>query len=132
MARVVRAKAPVWHIVVHSYTTSRTAEQSKGGKTVGVDPTIITAGDARKLADKIRKKGGRDLKPVTENLVDVVWGKDRPVRPNKPVMVHPIEFSGKSIANKLTELRKELDKKKCSAFIVCEYSMGGTPESVTY
>ncbi|KAB8349657.1 hypothetical protein FH972_023676 [Carpinus fangiana] len=95
-----------------------TADQSDGGKTVGVDPTIITAADARKLAEKIKKKGGKDLKAVTENLVDAVWGKDKPARPNEPVTVHPIEYSGKSISDKLTDLRKELDKKKCSGFIV--------------
>src|ERR1700712_2271223 len=64
------------------------AEQSEGGKVVGVDPTIITAPDARKLGEKIRKRGGQDLVAIELNLVDEVWGKDRPARPIEPVKVH--------------------------------------------
>lgn len=32
-----------------------TAEQAAGGKVVGVDPTVITAPEARKLGEKIKK-----------------------------------------------------------------------------
>lgn len=34
------------------------AEQSENGKVVGVDPTIMSASDARKLTEKIKKRGG--------------------------------------------------------------------------
>lgn len=83
-------------------------------------PDTHTQGDAKKLAEKIKKKGGKELKPISENLVDLVWGSDRPARPNNPVATHPIQFAGKSIAEKLKDLRGELEKKKCSGFIVCE------------
>lgn len=77
--------------------------------------------EARKLADRIRKKGGKDLKAVRENLVDKVWGKNRPSRPSEQVVPQPFAYSGKTIDAKLSTLRKEMDKKKCSGFIVCEY-----------
>ncbi|MCQ8780543.1 aminopeptidase P family N-terminal domain-containing protein, partial [Escherichia coli] len=32
-----------------------TADQVAGGKVVSVDPAVVTGGDARKLADKIKK-----------------------------------------------------------------------------
>lgn len=94
------------------------AEQSEGGKLVGVDPTVISAADARKLLDKIKKKGGRDLVALNENLVDAVWGSQRPARPNEPVKELSRGFAGKSIKNKLEDLRKELDKKQSAGFVV--------------
>ncbi|MCJ1416276.1 hypothetical protein MMC32_002611 [Xylographa parallela] len=95
-----------------------TAEQSEGGKVVGVDSTVITAPDARKLAEKIKKKGGGKLVGVETNLVDRVWGKERPPRPNEPVKVLDVQFSGKKFQEKLEDLRKELEKKKSAGLIV--------------
>ena len=94
------------------------AEQSEGGKTVGVDPTVVTAPDARKLAEKIKKRGGHELAAIEENLVDKVWGESRPSKPSEPVKVLAKQFSGKDVKAKLEELRKELEKKKSSGFIV--------------
>lgn len=94
------------------------AEQSEGGKVVGVDPTVISAPDARKLAEKIKKRGGQDLIAIEENLVDIVWGSSRPTRPSKPVTELTAQFAGKDIKSKLEDLRKDLDKKKSSGFIV--------------
>ncbi|KAG8629740.1 hypothetical protein KVT40_001359 [Elsinoe batatas] len=95
-----------------------TIEQSEGGKTVGVDPSTITAPEARKLGEKIRKKGGKDLVAVKENLVDLVWGKDKPARPNEPAKVLSNDFSGKPYQEKIEELRKEIDKKKAAGMVV--------------
>jgi len=95
-----------------------TADQSEGGKVVGVDPAIITASESRKLAEKIKKKGGKDLKPVNQNLVDVVWGKSRPERPSEKVKVLDVKFAGKSFEEKLEELRKEIDKKKGVGLVI--------------
>ena len=115
----------------------RTAEQSEGGKVVGVDSTVITArqylspmvvqdgglmsfpADARKLAEKIKKKGGGKLVGVETNLVDQVWGKERPSQPNEQVKVLDAQFSGKKFQEKLDDLRKELEKKKSAGLIVC-------------
>ncbi|KAI4279649.1 MAG: hypothetical protein LQ337_000091 [Flavoplaca oasis] len=95
-----------------------TAEQSEGHKTVGVDPAVITAPEARKLSEKIKKKGGAELLGVKANLVDLVWGDERPPRPNENVSVLDIEFAGKKFTEKIEDLRKELDKKKSAGLIV--------------
>ncbi|KAI7476665.1 putative Xaa-Pro aminopeptidase [Hortaea werneckii] len=100
-----------------------TADQSapgdgQSGKVVGVDPTIITAPDAKKLQDKIKKKGGKELVAIAENLVDQVWGADKPSRPNEPARVLGQEYAGRKFQDKIEELRKELDKKKAAAFVV--------------
>ncbi|KAF2490398.1 aminopeptidase-like protein [Lophium mytilinum] len=95
-----------------------TAEQSESGKTVGVDPSVITGSDARKLSEKIKKKGGAELKPVKENLIDLVWGKAKPSRPMEPVKIQSFEYSGKKFEDKFEELRKELEKRKSLGFVV--------------
>lgn len=56
---------------------------------------------------------------VSENLVDLVWGKDRPALSNEKVAVHPIELSGKPSETKVEGLRKELEKKKKSGIVIC-------------
>ncbi|KAK5166302.1 uncharacterized protein LTR77_008563 [Saxophila tyrrhenica] len=95
-----------------------TVEQAEDGKTVGVDPTTITAPEGKKLAEKIKKKGGKDLVAIATNLVDEVWGDKKPARPNEPVKVLGLEYAGKSFEDKIEELRKELDKKKAAGFVV--------------
>lgn len=94
------------------------ADQSEGGKIVGVDPTVISAPDARKLAEKIKKRGGQELMAIEENLVDQIWGTGRPPRPSEPVKVLAKQFAGKDVKTKLDELRKDLEKKKSSGFVV--------------
>jgi Xaa-Pro aminopeptidase len=78
----------------------------------------MIAADARKLSEKVKKKGGSELKPVTENLVDIVWGSDRSPRPNEKVIVLDTKFSGKKFEEKLEDLRKELDKKKSAGIVI--------------
>lgn len=93
-------------------------EEAQDNKVVGVDATVIAAPDARKLAEKIKANGGNSLVAVNDNLVDLVWGSDRPAKPNQPVMLLDHKFAGKPVKAKLDELRKELEKKKSSGFVV--------------
>jgi Xaa-Pro aminopeptidase len=93
------------------------AEQVESGKVMGVDPTVITAAGARKLTEKIKKKGG-EFKAVEQNLVDLVWGEQRPPRPAEKVRVQPEDFAGKTVEEKLTDLRAELAKRKSPGFVV--------------
>jgi len=74
--------------------------------------------DARKLSEKIKKKGGKDLIAVKENLVDSVWGSARPARPNEKADVLTLDFAGKKFQDKIEDLRKDLDKKKSAGFVV--------------
>ncbi|KAI1115041.1 aminopeptidase-like protein [Nemania sp. NC0429] len=94
------------------------AEQAEGGKAVAVDPTLLTSGTAKKLSEKIKKSGGKELQATAENLVDLVWGSDKPSRPNEPVIILEEKFAGKDVKTKLAELRKELEKKKSLGFVV--------------
>ncbi|KAI5292810.1 hypothetical protein KEM52_006045, partial [Ascosphaera acerosa] len=93
------------------------ADAAQGGKAVGVDPALITATTARRLLDKLRPKGGL-LREVPDNLVDLVWGADRPPRPCEPVRVHPDRFAGQSARDKIRELRETLARDGRAGFVV--------------
>jgi Xaa-Pro aminopeptidase len=95
-----------------------TADEAAGGKTVGVDPSIISSSTAEKLDEKIKQGGGAGLEAVTDNLIDLVWDKERPARPTEPIALLAEKYSGKDTSSKLTELRKELEKKKSKGFVV--------------
>ncbi|KAG6040957.1 hypothetical protein E4U41_006491 [Claviceps citrina] len=94
------------------------ASQSRGGKSVAVDPSLISGSAAKKLGDQVRKAGGSGLVALEENLVDIIWSTDRPARPRQPVKVLPEDLAGKSAVTKIDELRQELSKKNCPGFFV--------------
>ena len=79
---------------------------------------MLFLAEARKLSEKIKKKGGSKLIPLAENLVDGVWASEKPGRPKEKVMVLDIKFTGKTFLEKFTDLRKELEKKKAQGMIV--------------
>lgn len=56
--------------------------------------------------------------PLEENLVDLAWGEERPIRPQEPIVVLPQKFAGKNVQAKLDELRQELVKKQAAGFVV--------------
>lgn len=76
-----------------------------------------TAG-AHKLAETLSKNGSSFV-GIEPNLVDLVWGKDRPSRPRELVKVHPEKYAGKSFQEKIGDLRKELEKQKKAGFVIC-------------
>lgn len=94
------------------------AEQSKGGKTVGVDPLLVSGTDAKHLASLIEKAGGSELKAVDDNLIDLVWGGDQPSRPSNSVIIQPQEYTGATIKDKLTNLREVLAKRSSPGFFI--------------
>ena len=43
------------------------------------------------------KTAGHDLVAIQPNLVDLVWGEERPAPPSAEVFEHPIQYSGRCI-----------------------------------
>jgi Xaa-Pro aminopeptidase len=128
LMKVGLIKVPTWQEWI--------SDLSQEGKTIGVDPAVITVGasilevnvdGARDLKRKLKAAGKGKLIGVETNLVDEVWSSSRPNRPQNPVFVLPDKFTGMSldIANpgkpfqdKISELRKELTEKKTSGMVV--------------
>lgn len=83
---------------------------------IGVDPWCISVDTAQKW-DRAFAKKQQKLVPTARNLVDEVW-KDQPPTETNPLIVHPLEFAGCSVADKLKDLREKLVKEKTRAMII--------------
>ena len=91
---------------------------------VGIDPFVHPASFEKDLTDAFKAAAEKsDVSNETnvgsietldghENLVDQVWGGARPPMPTSPFRVHPLEYAGKSIAEKVDEIRDEMEDKK--------------------
>jgi Xaa-Pro aminopeptidase len=77
------------------------------GQTVGFDPWLHTVAEAERLQDALK---ARDiaLKPIGRNLVDRLWGRERPAAPANPVTVHPMRFAGRAAEDKIADIQKRL------------------------
>jgi Xaa-Pro aminopeptidase len=64
-----------------------------GSLKIGIDPTIIIAGDAAALQKNLEPKKS-ELVLLRNNLVDEVWGTDRPPKPHNPVFYLDEKYSG--------------------------------------
>lgn len=77
------------------------------GAVVGFDPWLHTGAEVARLKAALDSKS-ISLKPLPRNLVDQLWGKERPAPPQSPVIVHPLELAGVEAATKLADLQKTL------------------------
>ncbi|CAM6070153.1 unnamed protein product [Sphagnum tenellum] len=84
--------------------------------TVGVDPSCISVDTAHRWEPAFAKHGQK-LVQLQENLIDKIW-KNRPAQKVAPVVPHPLEFTGRSAKEKISELRGKLSQEKASAIVV--------------
>ncbi|KAK9478489.1 peptidase M24, structural domain-containing protein [Lipomyces japonicus] len=95
-----------------------TLREAEGGKNVGVDASLISASQAKSLSEKLKSRKGGQLIGMDINLIDRVWGSNQPVRSKAQVRNLGLEFTGKRFEDKLTDIRKEIEKNKGSGLIV--------------
>merc|ERR1712093_118694 len=93
---------PTWQEYISSLESTR----------IGIDPSLLSASDAKEISESLNKTSS--LAPISRNLVDAVW-EDRPARPEHPVIVHPTEYAGQSVDEKLAAVREQLAKGKTKA-----------------
>lgn len=80
---------------------------------VGIDPFVHPAETVRRLQSQLSVRPS----PVTvalleKNPIDKIWGKDRPQKPCTPLRLHPLQYAGKTTAEKLTEVRNEMAERQ--------------------
>jgi len=89
--------------------------------------------DANGLKDTLKPKES-ELVPLDANLVDQVWGKERPPRPTNPIFPLEVKYAGKSsytrpriqpyfiegtsFSDKIKQLRETLTEKKASGMVI--------------
>ncbi|KAJ3917949.1 putative Xaa-Pro aminopeptidase P [Lentinula edodes] len=90
---------PTWQ----DYLTNNLPASSR----IGIDPTLIAENDSKSLSGSRKQaesKGSQTLVPLTTNLVDLIWGSDRPPRPKNAVVPLDEKYSGESVTSKLNRL----------------------------
>ncbi|KAI8343991.1 Creatinase aminopeptidase [Chlamydoabsidia padenii] len=91
------AGVPTWQEFVSDLPNAR----------IGVDPSVTTIDEAKKLQDALVTRGST-LVALTNNLVDSIRDDTRPPRPTNPIHVHDIQYAGKTHNTKLTELMADV------------------------
>ncbi|KAK1357538.1 putative Xaa-Pro aminopeptidase P [Heracleum sosnowskyi] len=84
--------------------------------TVGTDTWCLSVDTAQKWERAFSKKQQK-LVQTSTNLVDEVW-KSRPPAEVNHVIVHQLKFSGRSVADKLKDLREHLKQGKACGIVI--------------
>ncbi len=92
----------------------------KKGDRLGFDPWLITAAEAKRFAAACEKVGAK-LVAVSKNLIDKIWA-DQPARPQNLLSVQPLQFAGRGVKDKLTDMSKALIKTGADAAVLAEPS----------
>eukprot|EP00794_Sanderia_malayensis_P005492 gene5492-6177_t len=88
------------------------------GSKIGVDPTLISLDEWRKISKKLANSG-RSLIRADRNLVDVVWADyGKPEPPNSNIISLDFAFAGKKWKDKIEEVREKLKEKEVDAVVV--------------
>lgn len=79
-------------------------ETLKDGNTVGFDPWLVTISEVNRLKADLAKAGIK-VKPIARNLVDKIWGSERPKPVPTPLCLHPIKFAGVAADKKIADVQ---------------------------
>ena len=85
---------------------------------VGVDGMCISKGEAEGLKAELRHAGGLTLR-TNLDILNRVWA-DRPPVPLNKVEIHPLEYAGESVAEKLSRIRTEMRRAGASCMLVTQ------------
>jgi len=86
------------------------------GQRLGYDPWLHTPNGVEQLR-KACDKAGAQLVPCVRNPLDAVWS-DRPAPPQAPVVAHPLEFAGRTAAEKRADIAALLRAEKQDAVVL--------------
>ncbi|TNF26279.1 MAG: aminopeptidase P family protein [Deltaproteobacteria bacterium] len=86
------------------------------GTVVGYDPRLVGLDQATAIVAAVEGAGGRVV-AIEENLVDQVW-TDQPELPLGPIAPWPLEHAGRSVADKLADIRAALAEAGAGALVM--------------
>ncbi|XP_065874563.1 aminopeptidase P1 [Euphorbia lathyris] len=92
------------------------AENLPANAAIGIDPWCVSVDTAQRWESAFAGKQQKLVQTET-NLVDQVW-KNRPPAEANPVVVHPLEFTGRSVADKLKNLREKFKHENAGGMII--------------
>src|SRR3990167_4231183 len=82
---------------------------------LAVDPRVISVTQLERFTHALNSKS--NLLLLKENLIDALW-QDQPPLPMHPIKIHEVKYAGRSVSEKLAQVRAELKKKHCDALII--------------
>lgn len=88
---------------------------------IGVDPKLISYSDVKAIKKLLASRtddSSLQIVPLNENLVDQVWGEEKPVRPKDQVWILDEKYTGKSFETKIAELSEDIEKDNGTAYVV--------------
>lgn len=94
-----------------------TQQIGTGGHIVGLDAWVNSCASVRRMEKELTRHGlllNTDLDPAAE-----LW-TDRPELPLAPIEIHPLELAGRSVADKLTDIRTQMRQQQADALIVSQ------------
>ncbi len=86
------------------------------GKVLGCCAQTMPLSQSRKL-EKTCESVGASLQDLPQ-IIDDVWGEDRPALPATPVWTLDVKYSGRTAKEKLAILRGKLAEKTCTAMVI--------------
>lgn len=101
------ANVPTWQEFVAS-------DRCKG-LTIGIDPFLHPH---QVVASLQKSLGTSRVKLLQHNLIDTIWTKDRPQFPCTPLRVHPLQWAGRDVSEKLHELREVMVEHHVTTLVV--------------
>ncbi|WP_441237889.1 aminopeptidase P family protein [Bradyrhizobium sp. 930_D9_N1_4] len=117
-AKQVDAKAWAVESLIDPPPESWVSAHLKAGDRLGFDPWLHTSSAAERLAAACTKAGA-ELVAVDSNPVDAIW-QDRPQPPIAPVAVHSLQNAGVTEADKLMQIKSEIDKLGVDALLLSD------------
>ena len=94
---------------------------------IGVDPKLYSVQEYESLAKELKthekssvqnSSSSIELVPLANNLVDEVWGSERPSAPHGRIFALSKQFSGMDMSEKVELIRKDMEKENCSHLVL--------------
>lgn len=86
------------------------------GALIGVDATLYSTRAWNTLVTAFENEGC-SMTPVRQNLIDLVWN-GQPPHPRNPIIPLDVKYAGKTVAEKLIEIRAKMKEQNAKVLIV--------------
>ncbi|MBX4335040.1 aminopeptidase P family protein [Bartonella raoultii] len=104
-----------------TFSPSQWLEENGQKLSIGFDPWLHTISATKALKKALECKAGGKLVAVQSNPIDLIW-HDRPQSPQSALSIHSLQYAGCDSEEKLSLIRKEIQKAKADAFIFTDPS----------
>lgn len=90
--------------------------KNAAGKRVGVDPRLLSIGQAKHWQYVLQETGG-ELVSINDNLIDLIW-HDQPSLTSKPITLWDEQYAGLSASKKIDAIRTALTQQHADAHVI--------------